>query len=153
MKPHKHVWKNVFQTLHHTTKSIFQTLVGDALMPVIGGLGRLFSGKGRRSSSSTPASGASATSSDLVSVVAPALDNGCCNDSTCCSVVGSSRVSLPGSLNQPRWMPARRRRPAILAARPLFFSLQNLYLSSQYRSRNLQGMRPKPVTQNNALRI
>lgn len=46
MKPHRQIWKKVFQTFIHITKSSFHTFVGGALTPVIGGSGVLDIGNG-----------------------------------------------------------------------------------------------------------
>lgn len=104
----------------HTTKSIFQPLVGGAWMPVGGGSGILLCGIG------------TAGSSGLVLL----------------TLASGGNASEPGSRNQPLWMPASLRMPVNLCLEP-----PNLHLPQKNTSLDLQGARPKPVTQNNALRI
>ena len=110
----------MFEAFIHSTKSIFQEIVGDARQPVGGGSGILLAGIG------------TAGSSELTVVAS----------------VSSGSRSEPGSRNHPRCIPASRRMPI-----SFFWEPPNLQCAHQYRSRNLHGARPKPVTQKSALRI
>lgn len=102
------------------TKSIFQLFVGGARIAVGGGSGIALTGIGTAGSSG----------------------------STTVASASSGSWSEPGSLNQPRCMPASRRMPISVRFAPPI-----LHHANQYKSRKRHGARPKPVTQKSALRI
>jgi hypothetical protein len=68
--------------------------------------------------------------------------------STVFAFASSGSCSEPGKRYHPLWIPARRRIPISLRWEPPI-----LHHPHQYRSRNRQGARPKPVTQKSEFKI
>lgn len=81
-------------------------------------------------------------------IVAMGIGTAGSSELTLAAEAPSGRFSEPGRRNQPRCIPANLLMPVCLR-----MPLPNRQTVNQYRSRNLHGARPKPVTQKSAFRI